>query len=145
MTIGTRCLLEVRDLHEFFEKWLGGQVPDSDQTFERFSVVMAPGFEMVPPTGKVITLNSLATALKQAHGALVSSRPPLKIEIHDARVVWSADTACLVAYEERQIVNAKTDRRISSALFREKSGTPHGVEWLFLHEVWLERGDPAFG
>jgi hypothetical protein len=30
--------------------------------------------------------------------------------------------------------------RLSTALFRERDDTPNGVEWLHVHEVWIENG-----
>jgi hypothetical protein len=44
---------------------------------------------------------------------------------------------CLVTYEEWQHLSGTASGRISSAWFRARSDTPHGVEWLHVHETWL--------
>lgn len=142
MIFSEACLKEVRDLHDFFARWLSGADEEED-AFDRFSAVMAAEFEMINPAGQRLALGPLADQLRSARGALRESRPPFRIEIHDGRVVAARGGLCLVTYEERQFVNGRPDRRLSSALFRERAGTPNGVEWVFLHEVWLERGDLA--
>lgn len=51
----------------------------------------------------------------------------------------------LVTYEESQ--SRDGDKRVlfSSALFRDKEGTPNGLEWLHVHETWLSQEEEDIG
>jgi hypothetical protein len=43
----------------------------------------------------------------------------------------------LTTYQEWQETAEGRTVRLSTALFREKVGTPNGLEWLHVHETWL--------
>ena len=44
-----RYQTEIIELHRFFEKWFNGDLPDNDESFSRFSEVMALEFVIVSP------------------------------------------------------------------------------------------------
>jgi hypothetical protein len=43
----------------------------------------------------------------------------------------------LATYEEWQVIEGETRGRLSTALFRNREGTPNGIEWVHLHETWM--------
>jgi hypothetical protein len=47
----------------------------------------------------------------------------------------------LTTYEEWQEIEGKVTARVSTAVFKQKANTPNGVEWLHVHETWLEVRD----
>ena len=135
--LGRRCLAEVDDLHAFFVAWLGG---DEEADFARCEAALGPGFQIVEPDGTVIDRDPLLRALGSAKGKHGDPERPFDIRIEESRARTVSDALCLVTYIERQSVRGKPTARRSTALFRKRAGGPNGVEWLHVHETWI---DPA--
>ena len=137
MTMEVRYQTEINELHRFFQHWFNGEVPDNDESFSRFSDVMAPGFEIVSPNGRWTDRESLIAALRSSHGQWAKEGEPGKIWIEHYRLMHTEGSVALVTYEEWQEVGGESRGRLSTALFRLREGTPNGVEWLHVHETWL--------
>ncbi len=60
-----------------------------------------------------------------------------RIWIENFRLHRLAEDFALVTYEEWQEVGGEVRGRLSTAFFGRREGTPNGVVWLHLHEVWL--------
>ncbi len=132
-----RYQTEINELHRFFEKWFNGDLPDNDESFSRFSEVMAPDFVIVSPNGRLTDRQSLIAALRSAYGKWQDQAEPGKIWIEHYQLMHTERAMALVSYEEWQEVGGESRGRLSSALFRVRDGTPNGVEWLHVHETWL--------
>lgn len=134
MDIQSRCRKEVAELHEFFQDWFTGKLPDTDEEFERFPSVMNESFHIVSPSGIITSSDQILALVRSAHN---SGEILIWIENH-THLMTLGDIA-LITYEESQ--SREGDKRVlfSSALFREKEGTPNGLEWLHVHETWLPR------
>ena len=159
-----RCENEIVELHQFFEDWFMGRLNNSDQAFRRVEDVMARGFTMVSPEGRVTGRTDLLHSLRSAHGAYalggaisirvanILERPfsesnersdpgdPLAgspTPLRDTDNMLASSDITLVTYEEWQDEGSGERGRISSALFRSRVGTPNGLEWLHVHETWL--------
>lgn len=126
---------EVVDLHQFFQDWFNGTLPDTADAFERFSGVMAPSFSMVTPAGNTVAIESLNTGLRSAHDRW--KQAPGKIWVKNVRTVYTEGELVLISYEEWQEANGETKVRQSTVLFRAKPGLPNDVEWLHVHETWM--------
>lgn len=130
------CFLEIRELHEFFEDWFGGRLANDDASFSRVASALAADFELISPRGVRDDRDRILAQIRGAHG----KRSSLTISVEDLRARACHDDVCLVTYEERHRTPESVTRRISSAWFRRRADAPRGVEWVHLHETWLEAG-----
>ncbi len=133
--LSRRCLAEVDDLHSFFVAWMGGE---EEADFARCEAALGPGFQIVEPDGTVIDRDPLLQALGTAKGKHEDSERPFDIRIEESRARTVSDTLCLVTYVERQTVRGQPTARRSTAMFRNRTGGPNGVEWLHVHETWIK-------
>lgn len=134
-----RCEDEVVELHRFFERWFRGEVEDSPEVFARLSDVLSERFQMITPGGERVERRQVLTGVRRKHAAHRNDRQPYRIRIENLDGRYRDAGVALVTYEEWQEVEGESRGRASSALFREREGTPCGVEWLHLHETWLPR------
>lgn len=134
-----RCEAEVLDLHRFFERWFRGEV--DSEGLSRLGDVLSERFLMISPTGERIERRPLLAALRERHGSHRGPGHSYRIEIRNLEGRHRDGPVALLCYEEWQTIDEKPPQgRISTALLREREGTPHGVEWLHLQETWLPGG-----
>ncbi|MFQ5652261.1 MAG: hypothetical protein ACE5IY_20215 [bacterium] len=138
--LGQRLQTEVVELHQFFEGWFTGRLADTEENFSRLSSVMADDFELISPTGQRRKRAGLIVGLKQAHASRANSEPPYRIWIKNVHSRVVDDRLYVVTYEEWQMADGKTRGRQSTALLRDRPDTPNGVDWLHVHETWLQDG-----
>lgn len=125
---------EIVELHDFFVAWfLGDAVAAPD--FGRFDAVMHGNFTMMPPDGAPVSLVDVAARVRAARGA---ASPGYQIVIEDIRPVWESGDDIIVSYVEAQQRDGRWNRRRSSVLFSRLSTAPHGVEWRYLQETWMQ-------
>lgn len=129
-----RCKLEVEQLHQFFQDWFRGELPETDEAFARFETVMAAPFEMVVPSGRIVDRAAILEAVRKVHG----KEPAARIWIENHRHRFTIGNLSMVTYEEWQETDGDKRGRISSALMEVNDDTPNGVHWLHLHETWME-------
>ena len=92
---------------------------------------------MVTPAGKIIEKGPLLESLRSAFGAWRSH--PKSIEIRELHTLPMADAWILVRYEEWHLPeHGEAVGRLSTAIFRSSSDADLGVEWVRLHETWLD-------
>jgi len=133
------CRKEVVELHAFFEAWFLGELPSTDATFERFAGVLAEEFVLVSPAGVGRSRSEVLDGVRSGYGSAgVDDAPEMKVFTREERARTVGDGLFLVTYEEWQSEDGQERGRVSSALLRAKPGTPNGVEWIHLHETWLE-------
>ena len=132
-----RCRTEVEQLHVFFVGWMGGTIEADPGAFRRLDDVLAAEFEMVSPDGEQITRDQLVAGLMAAHGVHAGRTRPFRIRITNYRGLSLSNDMHLATYEEWQVIDGETRGRLSTALFRNRKGTPNGVEWVHLHETWM--------
>lgn len=133
MNCEERCRQEVVDLHQFFQDWFRGELPDTDEAFARFGGVMAEGFEMVSPDGRAIDRAAIIDIVRSGRG----EEPATEIWIENHRHRLTIGGLSLVTYEEWQESVGRKRGRLSSALLQLCEDTPNGVRWLNVHETWL--------
>jgi hypothetical protein len=129
-----RCAEEVESLHAFFELWFVGDLPETEATLERFSGVLAEEFRMIQPSGLTRSRDGITTDVFDAHGV----HDEVTVETSPFEPRYAGDGSCLGTYEEWQSVGGERTGRVASVLFRRAPDTPNGVEWVHLHETWLE-------
>ena len=99
--------------------------------------MLADGFALISPRGVMTERRPLLRELEAAYGIHGADEVPFNIEVRNFRHRYTQGTLCLVTYEEWQQLAGAATGRLSSAWFRARSDTPHGVEWLHVHETWL--------
>jgi hypothetical protein len=129
-----RCRREIEELHEFFEGWLSGRLPKTEEAFERVEKVLASDSRLIHPSGEFRTREEILSGLRQAHG----SQPSLTIEIREPMLLRSAEETALAIYEEWQTSEDGTDGRISTVQFGRDENLPNGLQWQHVHETWLQ-------
>lgn len=127
------CEREIRSLHSFFVDWYTGS---DEADFDRFEEALAPSFEMVTPDGDMLARGGVLAHARGRHGE--DEVGDFGIEIRNVRLLDSHEDRALVRYEEWQDTNRGENGRVSTALFRPSDEAPEGVEWMYLHETWLE-------
>ncbi|WP_372909892.1 hypothetical protein [Salinigranum sp.] len=129
-----RCAREVDELHAFFELWFVGELPQRREELSRFVDVLADDFRMVQPSGLTRTRDGIATDVFEAHGA----HDDVTVETSAFEPRHVGEESCLGTYEEWQSMGDERTGRVATVLFRRAAETPNGVEWVHLHETWLE-------
>jgi hypothetical protein len=125
---------EINELHAFFGQWLSGKAPDSDAVFARVESALAPDFTLVDPRGHEADRATMAALLR----GLWNTRPQVRIWIEQFRLLLDAPPLLVARYEEWQEGSAGNTARISTAVFRAAPTAPNGVQWVRVHETWLD-------
>ncbi len=126
---------EVVELHQFFQDWFNGAIPNTDEQFDRFANVMADSFGMVPPNGRFVSRSPLLDGLRGSYGR--SPQSPGRIWIENFVTRKIGPDWLLATYEEWQTFDNKTTSRLSTVLLQENEFAPNGFTWLHVHETWL--------
>jgi hypothetical protein len=124
---------EIVELHAFFQGWLDGTLPATDAVFARLADTIETEFTLITPSGEIITRTPLLSQLRAAH----ESRPNWRMWIENAQLLVENSDLTVATYQEWQQTGDATTVRISTAVFRNCSGTPNGLVWLHVHETWL--------
>lgn len=134
-----RCRREVVELHQFFQDWFNGTLGRTDESYARFADVIDDDFVLISPEGRMTPRPPLIERLRGAHGAWKEGGDgkPGRIWIENFRLHRMAGDLAVVTYEEWQEVGGETRARLSTAVMGKRKGTPAGVVWLHLHEVWM--------
>ncbi|MCZ6508456.1 MAG: hypothetical protein O7A04_10475 [Acidobacteria bacterium] len=130
-----RCRAEVVELHEFLEQWSNAELPATEEAFARFGDVIAPAFLIIGPDGEQAGQESIVDAIRAAHGRWREA--PGRIRIENYRLHHAAGGLALATYEEWHDLDEGLGR-LSTVLFGPNDAAPNGVEWLHLHEVWID-------
>lgn len=117
---------EVRQLHEFFERWYAGDCDRSD--IGRLEV-LDESFIMIGPDGRSLSVDDVKAMVESAYG-----RNRMRIEIRNVTV---ASGGTYGTYEEWQTVGGSTSGRISTAMMADDPDAPNGLRWMHLHETRL--------
>lgn len=128
---------EVVSLHEFFVAWYDKNTA-AETDFDRFDKVMAPGVQMIPPSGDMLDRDAVVSYVRDNRATFDGD---YAIEIADVRPAWEAGNAIVVTYIEKQERRGIKTMRRASALFVESSSAPNGVEWRHLHETWMQTAE----
>ncbi len=132
---------EVREFHEALTGWFSGTLPRTEQGFSGLAGVIAEDFTLISPRGVVDQAAPLLAEIEGVHG--VQSGVRFSIRIENCRLRFADGPHCLGTYEEWQEREGVTTARLSTVLFRVRTDRRNGLEWLHLHETWLEGHAPV--
>lgn len=127
------CEHEIRELHDLFTRWYVGIEPNTDEAFARFADVMADDFVMVTPDGRRLDRQEVLGFVRAGAG---SRSLTIETRRHDYR--GGAGGMHVMMYEEWQRIDDEETGRYSTAVFRERADTPNGIEWVLVHETWID-------
>jgi hypothetical protein len=130
------CEKEIIELHQFFQHWFNGTIPQDEDIFARFANVMDAGFHRVAPNGRLTPRALVVDGLRKMYGR--SQHDPGRIWAKNVQIRYEESHLVLASYEEWQSFNGQTTARMSTVLFRMQPDAPNGVVWLYLHETWIE-------
>jgi hypothetical protein len=125
--------LEIHDLHQFFQDWFSGSIPQTEANFTRVTTALAPTFVLVSPDGTLVDYAMVITWLRGDYG----TRPGFRLWVEEITLRQQQGDLILATYVERQQLGEQTNARLSSALFQRHAAAPNGVVWLHVHETWL--------
>ena len=137
------AIAEVEQLHDFFARWFRGELPESDEAFSRFERALAPGFEMVPPSGILLGRDQVLAGVRSAYGSWGGDEAAA-IEVRHATTHPVGGGVVRVSYEEWQRRDGVWKGRRSTALLRSATGEgspSDAVEWIYVHETWMASDD----
>jgi hypothetical protein len=124
---------EIHELHQFFQAWFSGSIPQTEANFARVTAALAPTFGLISPDG---TLAEYATVIDWLRGGY-GTRPGFRLWVEEVALRHQQGDLILATYVERQQIGEQTNARLSSALFQQDAAAPNGVVWLHVHETWL--------
>lgn len=127
MSIGDRARREVEELHAFFGRWYAAPV---EADLDRVSGALAPEFELLAPSGDLLTRQQLLSELAANRGAY----PDLSITVEELELSPSRDDEITARYTEVHWEGGKCERRRCCALLRQSARTFNGLEWLAISE-----------
>ena len=125
--------LEIRELHQFFEDWFRGAVPDDDHTFARLDLALHPRFTMVPPSGELLSRKAVVEGVRAAYGS-----GPRNIQVERIEMIDSSGERLTAGYEEWQQVDGVRTARRSTVLFVVDFNATNSLRWLHLQETWMK-------
>ncbi|MBT8493329.1 MAG: hypothetical protein KJO07_09760 [Deltaproteobacteria bacterium] len=127
-----RVQAEIERIHHFFEDWFNGDVEDQDRVFAAADTALAPGFNLVSPSGQSFPRSVLLSQIRAAHG---SRQGALRIWIDDLRIHYQEHGIVICGYREWQRTGKDQARgRLSTAVFADDGDK---LSWLHVHETWL--------
>lgn len=142
------CETEIVRLHDFFVDWFTGQVPDSDEEFQRVQGALMENFHLVAPSGTMMPREKLLVGLKTAY----ASRPHglFGIAIKNVQVLHHSigdnnnNSMWVVSYEEWQTADGTETARLSTVCLQESKSNSDGAgynngmfRWIHVHETWM--------
>jgi hypothetical protein len=124
---------EIEELHQFFQDWFTGAIPQTETHFARVTAALTPGFILISPNGSLAEYATVIEWLRNGYG----TRPGFRLWTDQIAVRQANADLMLVTYREWQQRDQATNARLSSALFQTWADAPNGVQWLHVHETWL--------
>ena len=131
-SLEARVREEIEDLHAFFVGWFGGSL-DAGVFEARFLDRFAEDLVFVPPAGRLLGLDDLASSVRAGH----ATNPEFRVAIRRVQIQREFDGHVMATYEEWQrnaLASTPPDNgRIASVLFEKGQR----LVWRHIHETWL--------
>lgn len=124
------CKREIEEVHALIEGWFTGTV--SEDSLARVENAQADRFEIVAPTGERLGREEVNDGLREAYGTV---NDDYQIHIKNVELISQMGEYAIVNYEEWRHSTDDSTGLNCTGLFRDDSGTPSGVAWMFLHET----------
>lgn len=122
---------EVIELHELFESYFLG----ATDSLARVEQALADDFTIVGPDGSVNDRDQTLAALRDGHSHTTS----LAIVISEMVLLAESDEFVVASYVEGHELALRSNRRLTTVVFRRDVDGPNGLRWVRAHETWLDR------
>ena len=132
------CEREIVQLHDFLADWFTGEIGPDGNDFRYFERAIGADFSMVSPSGATIERSSVIEGVRSDHGRWRGDAAA-SIEIRNVTLAYSHGDVVVATYEEWQASSQGESARTSTVVFRRNAALPNGLEWVHLHETWIER------
>ena len=123
---------EIVQLHDFFEAYFLGTVPEDD--LSRMESAFAPNLTFLGPTGSV-TGRAETIAMVRAGYAHTKQ---LDITITEPTLLAESGGLVACRYVENHALAKTSNHRWTTAVFEEDADAPNGLAWVTVHETWVE-------
>jgi hypothetical protein len=127
LDIVERARREVEELHAFFGRWYSA--PQAAH-LERVSSVLAPEFELLSPSGELLTREQILNELAAHRGAF----PDLSISVEGLEFFPAREHEISARYTEVHSEAGKCEKRRCCALLRHSALALNGLEWVAIGE-----------
>ncbi|MDH3444825.1 MAG: hypothetical protein OEN50_12920 [Deltaproteobacteria bacterium] len=128
------CEREVHELHQFIERWLKGQLENTELRFARLEKSLSSEFIIVQPSGIAQDKQAVLRNFRTAYG----TRDALfSIEIRNFKPLLVTDSVCVALYEEWHH-GPESKGRVSTAVFKRHC-IDQNLEWVHVHETIIEK------
>ncbi|XP_024528757.1 probable sucrose-phosphatase 2 [Selaginella moellendorffii] len=125
---------EIVDFYIFFDKWVKGDIPNTDEAFQRLTSVIAEDARMVYPWGEELNLLQSLAVVRGQHGAFQGKELRTWVDsIQEQELAPGVYLATWQSWEQPSGENRKG--YYATAVFKDKEGAPNGVEWLRVHQT----------
>lgn len=130
---------EIVEFNVFITKWLSGELPNKQETFQRLSGVIGTGAKFVHPWGDESSLQEFLCGLIPKHGTMKEMKVSFWFDNIQERKL--AEGVHLVTWQPwEQVTGGEKRGYFATAILTAKEGTPNGVEWLHFHETLRKSG-----
>ncbi len=125
-----KAIQQVINFHEKIEQWFNGNSSIDKTQTDWLMTDFHPDFKMSPPDGSCLTYDDLEKWLPLSYGNDISRK--VRVEILTS---MATDFHAVVSYYETQLMEHKTTKRYSSAVFIKEGDQ---MKWLSLIENWVD-------
>ena len=98
MSLLADCTAEIIRLHKTLEARTKGTVSRTDREFANFADVLAPGFSLINPDGKIESRDKVVERFRASHGARAGLA--FSIQINDIALHHGLGDRALMSYQE---------------------------------------------
>jgi hypothetical protein len=132
MSLASRSIQEVIELHAFFQAWFNGECPKTEESFARVRVAWPEPFTLIDPSHTVRRSHELLRQTYLEYGAY----PGLKIQVRNPQALHeTSENQVVVAYEEWHVDPKGQEGRMCTAILGFQYGVSSRVpKWLHVHE-----------
>lgn len=86
---------EIVQLHQFFQDWYNGAIPETKAGFTRLENALAEGFRIITPDAQIIEREAILQSIESAH----NTRLAMRIWIEDVRIQRWFENHILASYQ----------------------------------------------
>eukprot|EP00898_Chlorokybus_atmophyticus_P003795 jgi/Chlat1/4416/Chrsp29S04544 len=127
------------DTFRWLTQWYRGESENTDDEWQRLAKIFAAEFSIVVPSGQVLSREQMLRQLRGQHGRESSHGNHFYAWVDRVHPVVSGANLRVATFTELHEAHGSGKRvaKQNTLVFREKEGSPHGLEWVHLHETRL--------
>lgn len=126
---------EIIELHQFFQDWFQGKLPQTHKAFQRFSHVLHSAFTIIPPSGALVHRDVILDGLYKGY----AQNSEIEIWVSNITLHYHMPQFLIATYHEHQKTVDGETRRISTVTFQPDNECVNNLSWLHVHETWLSK------